>query len=140
MSLKPVKNPFLILEDVFSLDRNYLTFCYQLILYIYSFFCSDMFIDEAKSSTFLYSWIGQPVEFVCQIILKPRADSPSFKWKNVDKNITITENITVSRERSVLVIAPKDESDFGSYKCYVDTYRTNIKRNMTLVKVGKLVS
>ena len=95
----------------------------------------DMFIDEAISSTFLYSWIGQPVKFVCQIILKPRADSPSFRWKNVDKNITITENITVSRERSVLKITPKDESDFGSYKCYVETYRTNIKRNMTLVKV-----
>ena len=95
----------------------------------------DMFIDEALSSTFLYSWIGQPVKFVCKINLKPRAESPYFKWKNVDKNITITENITVSRERSVLEITPKDESDFGSYKCYVDTYRTNIKRNMTLLKV-----
>jgi hypothetical protein len=98
-----------------------------------------MFIDEAKSSTVLYSWIGQPVKFICGIILKPGADSPDFKWKNVEKNVTF-EVESVPRKWSELEINPKSDSDFGTYKCYAWTHHTEIKRNMTLRKVGKLIS
>ena len=98
----------------------------------------DMFLDEAESSTFIRSWIGQPVKFICAIILKSGVDSPSFTWKNVDKNITITENIFHTRTKSVLTIDLKTEKDFGSYKCYARTAHTKIKHNMTLIKIGKL--
>lgn len=115
-------------------------FCIQPSYFLLEFFLlPDMFLDKADSSTVLRSWIGQSVDFVCTIILKVGADSPSFKWKNVDKNITFPNDKTSgTRTKSVLTIIPKSESDFGTYKCYARTSRAKIKHNMTLIKVGKL--
>ena len=99
-----------------------------------------MLLDEEQSSTVKRTWIGEPVTFVCSIILKPNADSPSFQWKNVEKNKTITKNVEEDMTISSLTVTPEDESDFGTYKCYVRTAQTKIKHNMTLIKIGKKTS
>ena len=96
-----------------------------------------MFLEPKKSSTILQTWIGQPVKFVCAIDLRSGADSPSFKWKNVRKNVTITENISTTRYKSELTLNPLNKEDFGSYKCYARTIHTKIKHNMTLLEIGK---
>ena len=96
-----------------------------------------MFFDEENSSNVERTWFGEPVTFVCSIILKDNADSPSFRWKNVEKNLTITTNVVEDMQNSSLTITPQDESDFGAYKCYIETRYTKIKHNMTLIKIGK---
>ena len=96
-----------------------------------------MLFDEEKSSTVERTWIGEPVTFVCGIILKDNADSPSFRWKNAEKNLTITTNVVDEMKNSSLTITPQDKSDFGTYKCYVETRYTKFKHNMTLIKIGK---
>lgn len=110
--------------------------CNGYILRMLSFL--DMFLNEEASSTVLRTWIGQPVTFYCYIKLKVGADSPSFRWKNVEKNLTITENISSTRVTSQLKVTPQSRSDFGSYKCYARTSHTYIKHNMTLLEVGML--
>ena len=100
--------------------------------------CSDMFLNERESSNVLRTWIGQPVKFECSIILKEGSDYPSFRWKNVDKNMTITANVVDEAKKSSLTVIPKSDNDFGRYKCYATTAHTKIKHNMTLLKVGKL--
>ncbi|XP_028401181.1 titin-like isoform X2 [Dendronephthya gigantea] len=95
----------------------------------------DLFLIPKESSTILRTWIGQPVTFVCAIDLRDGADSPSFSWKNVRKNLTITENVSKARYKSELILKPLNKDDFGSYKCYAWTSHTKIKHNMTLLEI-----
>jgi len=74
--------------------------------------------------------LGQPANLGCYTNVT-NTTSLTYYWAK--DNLTVTQSSTIKVYDNVLVVTPKEESDFGMYECHATDGVTITKCNITLL-------